>query len=616
MNTRWVRLGLVLAALLVVLGVPTQAHALNPFDCKEAPTPEFPGRGVAGFFSGTPDKLPPAGDPFAEGSKTTIHEQYGYAGLRWRTYDLGCGPDAMRHPDAVIGSTISNWMMQIPIAFTALTSSVTKVAFNPGFLTGLDSYVAGVTRALQSNFFASWIPIVVAAMGALILFRARRANLASSAAAVGWAVIVILLATALFRWPVEAGRVADATVTQTLGAVAAELIGHDEQTDPGIAVASGVHESMLYRSWLAGTFGSENSGAARKYGADLFKTQALTWREAALVERDPAAGQSLIEGKRDDFKEIAEKIKDEDPEAYEYVQGVRSETRVGYALLATVGVLLALPFLFVSALLLLGCFLIVRLAVMLFPAFATIGAFPAARGLVIGLGRIVGAAVVNSILFGIGAAVTVAILGVLLNPGGGSPAWLGLVLMPVFTVVMWVILKPFRRLTAMVSPNSQFIRSPETPRWVGTAARSALAAATGGVAAGAVTAAVQDDEPPKVKERAEAHPPTREPHAPMPPRPVRALSSAADREAPAPSDAPSAPQRPSGPAPDRHQPMPATPMSSRSEGRHAADVEVPKPWSPQLAAAAPEEFEGEEVFVIYRPDEPKSAEDTDPAYDA
>ena len=45
---------------------------------------------------------------------TTIYEQYGYAGLRWHTYDLGCGPDAARNPDAVIGTALSNWIMQHP----------------------------------------------------------------------------------------------------------------------------------------------------------------------------------------------------------------------------------------------------------------------------------------------------------------------------------------------------------------------------------------------------------------------------------------------------------------------------------------------------------------------
>ncbi len=101
---------------------------------------------------------------------------------------------------------------------------------------------------------------------------------------------------------------------------------------------------------------------------------------------------------------------------------------------------------------LLGSFLIVRLAVMLFPAFAILGVFPAGRGLVIGIGRTVGAALVNSVIFGIGAAVTIR------RSGSSStrlpaPGWLALVLMPLFCFIMWVALKPFRRLTAMVCPT-------------------------------------------------------------------------------------------------------------------------------------------------------------------
>ena len=148
-----------------------------------------------------------------------------------------------------------------------------------------------------------------------------------------------------------------------------------------------------------------------QYGPDLFKAQALTWREAATVQRDPAAGKEIIEAKQDDWQRLAARVQDDDPSAYEHLTGKRSDTRVGYAVLSTVAALLALPFLLVAALLLLGSFLIVRLAVMMFPAFAVLGVFPAGRGLVVGLGRTVGAALVNAVVFGIGAAVTIRVLG-------------------------------------------------------------------------------------------------------------------------------------------------------------------------------------------------------------
>jgi hypothetical protein len=59
-----------------------QAQALpGVSDCKTAPTPEIPGRGLTGFFESEPEQIPEAADPFAPDSQTSIYEQYGYAGL-------------------------------------------------------------------------------------------------------------------------------------------------------------------------------------------------------------------------------------------------------------------------------------------------------------------------------------------------------------------------------------------------------------------------------------------------------------------------------------------------------------------------------------------------------
>src|SRR5690606_34810692 len=141
-------------------------------------------------------------------------------------------------------------------------------------------------------------------------------------------------------------------------------------------------------------------------------------------------------------------------------------------------------------------------------------------------------------------------------------------------------------LTAMVSPHSQFVRQPHTPRWAGRAARSALAAASGGAAAGAVAAVVQDEMGERrATERAEAHP-AAEPS--MSRRPVPALEPAVDRQGPA-TESPTPPP-PSSPSPGRS-------TDAGDVGRHT-DPGAPKPWLPDLEAAAPEEFEGEEVFVI------------------
>ena len=140
----------------------------------------------------------------------------------------------------------------------------------------------------------------------------------------------------------------------------------------------------------------------------------------------------------------------------------------------------------------------------MFPAFAVLGIFPAGRGLVIGIGRTVGAALVNAVIFGIGAAVTIQVLGLILDPQSKLPGWLALVLMPLFSFVMWVALKPFRRLTSMVPRSADPFG--DAAGALGAAARAgghqakklgiqAAAAYTGGVAAAATVEALDDDNP-------------------------------------------------------------------------------------------------------------------------
>ncbi len=598
--------------LLSAVTAPAQAdeiRALN-LDCKESPTPDMPGQGLSSFFDRKPDPLPSPEDPFAKGSSTTIYEQYGFAGLRWNTYDLGCGPDAARNPDAIIGTAVSNWIVNLPISMTALTASITRVAFNPTFLDVFNPAMTRVSSALHDSLFASWVPAVLAVLGLLILFRAHRAALATTAATVGWAVIVVLIATAVFRWPVAAGQFADSTVTSTLGAVVSGLDGAEKRTDPGVAVASNVQESLFYHSWLAGTLGSTDSSTARKYGPELFKAQALTWSEAEVVRNDPERGKQIIEQKQKDWGALADKIEETDPTAYEHLTGKRSDTRVGYALLSAVGALLALPFLLMAAFLLLGSFLIVRLAVMLFPAFATLGVLPAGRGAVIGIGRTVGAALVNAVVFGIGAAVTIRVLGVLLDPESRLPLWLGFVLMPLFGFIMWVALRPFRRLTQMVSPNadpfgdatgSMGDTARKSRRWMRKMATTAGAVYTGNVAAAATVEHLTDDETP---ERAESQPSPAtfaEPSTPPAPAGPRALpASVVPSQRVGGSVSPTDPESPSDPAP-------------ATAGKHAGAADTWRPYGADdyvpappaegvpLPPTEPEWVDGEEVFAIYRP---------------
>jgi hypothetical protein len=629
-------------ALSTVPGARVAAPALPGVpDCKTPPTPELPGRGVVGFFETTPAQLPAPADPFAPGSKTTIEQQYGFAGLRFNTYDLGCGGDLVRSPDAAIGTTMANWILMLPKTLVAATGALLGAAYEPKFLSVFDPLVSGVVDALRRTVFDQWAAVVVVALGFLIVWRARKASLASTTAAIGWALLVMIIATVLFRWPVAAGQVADRSVGTTLSTVTGGLngqFGAGLQTSAGDQATSNLHEALLYKTWLGGTFGDANSAVAQRYGPKIFDAQALTWNEAQTLRTDPAQGARIIAAKEQEFRDAAAAVQAEDPDAYEYLVGRRSDTRVGYAVLAAIAALCAVPFLIVSALLVIGALVIVRFGVMLFPAFATLGLFPTMRHLIIGIGNTLAAAVINALIFGIGSAVMVKAMGVVLDPATGLPPWLDIILVLILTVVMWAALSPFRRLTRMVAPGHDPFRDATTgigrlgrgaARAGGRAATAALTGFVAGRAArdGGHDAVTADDQlryaAVQRPTRAEAGGPTygsiSTPGSVLPPVPAEpvpegvrvsgypvlaagpaGVSGGGDRH----TAERSAPEAPS-PVLD------AVPPSPRGWSNEEAAAETASRLLPPAAPVEPEDLEGEQVYVLYRPGAGEEAQAVD-----
>lgn len=633
---------------LTVMGLSVlaaqQAQALpGVSDCKTAPTPEIPGRGLTGFFESEPAQIPQAADPFAPDSQTSIYEQYGYAGLRYNNYDLGCGPDLARSPDATVGTTIANWVLTFPKATIAATGSLLDTAYDPTFLGIFDPLVDSVTDALRRTVFEQWVVLVLAAVGTLIIWRSRRASLASTASAIGWALLVMIIATVLFRWPVEAGRIADQTVTTSLSAVTGALNGTSGDGEPsaGMAATANLHESLLYKAWLGGTFGDANSEVARTYGPEIFDAQALTWAQAETLRNDPEQGERIIEAKNQEFENAAEAIEEQDPDAYEYLVGRRSDNRVGYAVLAALATLCAVPFLLLSGLLVIGALIIVRLGVMLFPAIATLGMFPTMRQLVIGAGNTMAAAVINAIIFGIGSAVMIRAMGVILDPATGLPPWLNIILILLLTIVMWAALRPFRRLTRMVAPGYEPIHEAggyfgRAGRRVGSLGGRLLgASATGFVSGRAAGAAVAEQEPTaddglrdalstQVRSsRAEASGPSwgaaattatvgagtyvAGPPIPPDPGPPPRQKSPALEAAPLPAEAANDRSVSSMPRPgDRSVETPADRPGAAEPPHRGFDGDRLPIWAMGAdqgtpTTVEPEDHEGEQVYVLYRP---------------
>lgn len=443
---RWRRLvGALLLGAATVVMAPTTASALPGVGgCTTPPTPESPRQGITGFFLSAPDPVPATEDPFAQGAKTTPFEQYGLAGLSWHAYDLGCG-GAARDPSGSV-STWAAGLLFIPAKATvAALTGVSQAALEPSYLSAFDPLLSGLTETLRKAIYTPLFPLAVMLTGLLLMAQATRARVSESTTAIGWCVLITVLAAALFAWPVRAGHAADTVIGKGVQTVSTGITGADGE--PGDQVANLLYKPFLYRMWLMGEFCDPDSRGATEQGAAVLQAQALSWEESNRARTD---GEKITEDKQKKFSDAAERVKDTDPAAYQCVAGHGSAS-LEASILADVGVLLMAPFLLIGGLILIAAYLIIRFSIIFAPALLTAGAFFPLRGIVLAAGRVVAAAILNGILFTLSVLLVIRVDAAILDPRTNLPAWLRLVLVGVVTVVMWYLTRPFRKLTTMVT---------------------------------------------------------------------------------------------------------------------------------------------------------------------
>jgi hypothetical protein len=434
-----------LAALLVMPGTANALPGLG--GCTSAPTPEAPGQGISGFFSNAPNPPPTPEDPFKAGAKTSPFQQYGLAGLNWYAYDLGCG-GAARDPSGAISAWAARILFIPAKAGVSALAAVSQAALEPSYLGAFDPLMQHLTDALNKALFTPLAPLAVMLTGLLLMAQATKQRVSESTTAIGWCLLVTIMAAALFAWPVRAGHAADKVISTGVGVVSNGITGQDGS--PGLQVANSLYGPFLYRMWLMGEFCDPDSPGARDHGADLLQAQALTWGQA---NQDKGAAEKLTKAKQTRFDNVAGQVKNEDPAAYECVAGHGSAS-LEASILADVGVLLMAPFLLAGGLILIAAYIIVRFAVIFAPALLTAGAFFPLRNIVMAAARVVTAAIFNSVLFTLSVLLVIRVDSAILDPATKLPAWLRLVLVGVVTVVMWYLTRPFRKLTTMISSGS------------------------------------------------------------------------------------------------------------------------------------------------------------------
>ncbi|GIF76594.1 MFS transporter [Asanoa siamensis] len=430
----------------------------NRLTCLNAPNPGNPDSGLAGWFAGRPEGVPRSG-------VAGIYTDYGYAGYSYSTYDIegGCASTVL-HPDYRFLTTVANGEFMIATAVVGASNAVRERAWDPKSMWGwADPLVDQATKAVYTKVFTVFGGITLAVVGLYLLWRSRQSDMSNAMTTTGWALLIMVAVTALAAWPVKSANVADSTLVSALGVVHDAVGPRPDNIDPcvlgdpaackdsrppAVRASDTVTETMLYRNWLRGVLGSADSETAKKYGMALYDAKSLRWDEAERIRQNPDTRAQTIAFKQTQWMKVAERIKAEDPEAYEYLQGKRDMDRVGAGFIALLAaVLFALFDLTASLLVLLG-FLIFRWAVIAAPILGTIGMMRPASAGIRRLANAVVAAVFNIAIFGTGAAIYLFAVDLVMNTPT-LPGWLQVVLVWLTGVVGWLLLRPYRRITQL-----------------------------------------------------------------------------------------------------------------------------------------------------------------------
>lgn len=257
---------LVIAVILAGPGVePASARPSIPGvpDCKEAPAADVAGHGLSGLLDPAPDPLPAEADPFD--GQSSIYDQYGYAGLRWATYDLGCG-GSVRDPAAAADTMMGNAFMGMAVSLIAATNGIHNQVANPeSYMAPLDRVVDRVTQEIHDSIWSPWGAVALAIVVALLLVYSMRGQLSTAASAAAWAVLVLAVLAGVAQYPSRASTFFDEVVTSTIGEVQASTAGVATESDSARAQGALTVGSPL-RGVAARRTGIERQPGSRTLG--------------------------------------------------------------------------------------------------------------------------------------------------------------------------------------------------------------------------------------------------------------------------------------------------------------------------------------------------------------
>ncbi|PQP21174.1 hypothetical protein [Rhodococcus opacus] len=446
-------------ATVSLIGLGGTVASAGGFDCQNVPPPEFPNEVIETTFDSTSADLPATGG--------TGYQTYGWAGLKWHTYDLGCGADLVMAPGAVGDTTLGN-------TFLTIGKSMAAAAFwlDDQTKTGQDATEAGVTPALERfdqivfsitegmrGLYGQWVGIGLVIVAAIILWKALKADAAGVTKTVAISAAGLALGALMVGAPQKALQVADETfgalITETQDQIFAVQFGDDGGTlaaggtDPRNVLIDKIFLPDWRKGWLGTNYDPEDKAGL---GVKLRDSLAFTYDQQNAVKDDPKAQAQLAEEKADQFREIVTDLETDYQLSYYQFQGKDSgRTSTGF-----MGMIkLAMPsLLWIGASLLkLTALLAIRFAVLFAPIW-----IPVAIAYGGWLARVM-RMLASAYMWGVAGAVIVALYLMALvqlyadSNGVVDGSW-RLWFMVLLTVVCWAIMRPFKRMSQTFTQNS------------------------------------------------------------------------------------------------------------------------------------------------------------------